>query len=94
MDEPDAVETIARMVIADLLSATDVPQHWHVVGQDKSRYMEPLEPNARVWTVSADPTRTGWNTDSGYPGYGLLKTQAEELASAANLVRVMRGVVK
>ena len=46
----------------------------------------PNEPDAAVWTLSRDPDETGWNTDSGYSGYGLLKADAEELANAANRV--------
>jgi hypothetical protein len=52
---------------------------WHVVAFD-----ETAEPHERVWTVSRDPTKTGWETDAGYEGYGLTKAEAQELANAAN----------
>jgi hypothetical protein len=39
---------------------------------------------AWVWTVSRHPLNPGWNTDGGYPGYGLSKEDAEFLAAAAN----------
>jgi hypothetical protein len=42
------------------------------------------EPEERVWTVSRDPDRPGWETDGGYPGYGLTRAEAEELVAAAN----------
>lgn len=45
------------------------------------------DPNAPVWTVSRDPNDIGWETDSGCPGYGLTKNDAEELANAANRVK-------
>lgn len=38
----------------------------------------------RIWTLSRDPNSTGWNTDSGCSGYGLLKADADWLAAAAN----------
>ena len=37
-----------------------------------------------VWTISDDPRQTGWNTDSGYAGYGLTKAAAQFLCDAAN----------
>jgi hypothetical protein len=40
------------------------------------------EADAAVWTVSADPYEAGWETDSGYPGYGLLRSEAEFYAAA------------
>lgn len=39
----------------------------------------------RVWTVSRDPEKPGWNTDGGYEGYGLTRKEAEYLCNAANL---------
>ena len=40
--------------------------------------------NAKVWTVSNNPNETGWETDCGYPGYGLVRSDAEFLAASAN----------
>ena len=45
---------------------------------------DPDDSAARIWTLSKDPENTGWETDSGYSGYGLLKEEAEFLALAAN----------
>jgi hypothetical protein len=52
------------------------------------------EPDAHVWTVSRDPNDTGWETDSGYPGYGLTKHDAEELANAANRVEQLETALR
>jgi len=41
-------------------------------------------PDARVWTLSLDPRRTGWTNDSDCNGYGLTYDEAKELADAAN----------
>jgi hypothetical protein len=38
------------------------------------------------WTISTDPKETGWETDSGYSGYGLPKELAEMVAEAMNKV--------
>ena len=57
---------------------------WHVVVDKYCSY--PDDPDAAVWTLSRDSNETGWETDSGYSGYGLLKADAEELANAANKV--------
>lgn len=54
---------------------------WYVVVDPNCSYPEPDE---YVWTISRDPNETGWETDSGFNGYGLLKADAEELANAAN----------
>jgi hypothetical protein len=56
---------------------------WFVVADE---YCGDPSPEELVWTVSKNPKITGWNTDSGYPGYGLTKADAEELAFAANLI--------
>lgn len=51
-----------------------------------------------VWTISPSPDKCGWETDSGYPGYGLPKGWAEEIARRYNLVaeaaEAARGVVE
>jgi hypothetical protein len=44
----------------------------HVVGADG------------CWTISPDPVREGWETDSNSPVYGLPRWVAEALANAAN----------
>jgi hypothetical protein len=44
--------------------------------------------------LSRDPNTTGWNTDSGHPGYGLTKADAEELANAANEIERLREKMK
>lgn len=46
-----------------------------------------------VWTLSRNPHTPGWNTDSGFPGYGLCKREAEELAFAANMLAAIRRVI-
>ena len=45
---------------------------------------DPDDHDYEAWTVSRDPKETGWTTDSGCSGYGLLKEEAEFLALAAN----------
>ena len=57
---------------------------WFVVA-DKYR-SQPDDPDDCVWTLSRNPDEIGWETDSGCPGYGLLKEDAEELAGAANRI--------
>lgn len=42
-------------------------------------------PESPIWTVSRDPLRTGWETDSGARGYGLTWADAQWLAHSANL---------
>lgn len=58
---------------------------WYVVCDPCASVDEddPLE-GRRIWTLSRDPNFTGWNTDSGCSGYGLLKVDADWLAAAAN----------
>ena len=53
----------------------------------------PDDPEEHVWTLSRDPNDTGWETDSGYSGYGLLKRDAEELANAANRIEDLEAEV-
>jgi hypothetical protein len=52
---------------------------WYVVACDPD-----ADPEEKVWTVSPWADDTGWETDGGFPGYGLKKAQAQELADAAN----------
>lgn len=56
--------------------------------------MYPNDPDAYVWTLSHDPNETGWETDSGYSGYGLLKRDAEELANAANRIEQLEAALR
>jgi hypothetical protein len=58
---------------------------WYVTVDRFCAYRD--DPDASVWTVSRDPNDIGWETDSGCPGYGLIKNDAEELANAANNYR-------
>lgn len=44
----------------------------------------PRSEPADIWTVSPDPEVEGWETDSGYPGYGLPGAVAEHLAALHN----------
>ena len=41
---------------------------------NESSYCDDDDDNA--WTISLDPKEDGWNTDGGYPGYGLIKNDA------------------
>ena len=63
------------------------PTRWHVTkfmygdkGLDEGCRRE------RIWTVSRDPDRPGWETDCACDGYGLTYREAKELADAANAV--------
>lgn len=42
------------------------------------------DPQEKVWTLSKYPDETGWETDSGYDGYGLTKDSAQLIANAFN----------
>ena len=55
---------------------------YYVVADECSS--DPADSEARIWTLSKHPENTGWETDSGFSGYGLLKEEAEFLALAAN----------
>lgn len=59
---------------------------WHVVAEHSD-----ADTASEVWTVSRDPRSCGWETDSGFSGYGLTKSDAEELANGANLVAAAKG---
>ena len=68
----------------DTQDRADDNQVWYVVNGrcwDADDIPDPLDTN---WTVSTNPTEPGWNTDDGYPGYGLTRADAEFLAAAAN----------
>ena len=54
---------------------------WYVVCDEWA--IDP-SPEDSIWTLSKDPSKPGWNTDSGCRGYGLKKADAEELAFTAN----------
>jgi hypothetical protein len=64
---------------------------WYVTADKHSSHLD--DPDERVWTLSRNQSTTGWNTDSGHPGYGLTKADAEELANAANEVERMQSVL-
>jgi hypothetical protein len=74
------------MLISKPVSITDdilqANQRWFVVCDSDGS----AAPEDRVWTVSRSKNKMGWNTDSGFPGYGLTTAEAEELAYGANLV--------
>ena len=65
---------------------------WYVTVNKNSDHAD--DPDVRVWTVSRDPDDTGWETDGGFPGYGLTKHDAEELANAANRVEKLEVALK
>jgi hypothetical protein len=65
---------------------------WFVTVDKYSDHID--EPEARVWTVSKDPNNDGWETDGGYPGYGLPKKDAEELANAANRIEKLEATLR
>ena len=65
---------------------------WFVTVDKYSSHID--EPDARVWTVSKDANSDGWETDGGYPGYGLLKKDAEELANAANRIEKLEAALR
>lgn len=65
---------------------------WYVTIDKHSNHID--DPEARAWTVSRDPDETGWETDSGFVGYGLTKHDAEELANAANRVEKLEAALK
>ena len=58
------------------------------------KYCSYPNPEEHVWTISRDPNDTGWETDSGYSGYGLLKKDAEELANAANRIENLEAALR
>ena len=65
---------------------------WFVVA-DKYR-SQPDDPDDCVWTLSRNPDEIGWETDSGCPGYGLLKKDAEELVGAANRIENLEAALR
>lgn len=56
---------------------------WYIV-RDKFCSYDIDDPEAAVWTLSRVPNETGWCTDSGFGGYGLIYADAYELAACAN----------
>lgn len=52
---------------------------WYVVGDAFAD-----DKNEAYWTLSQNPNKPGWETDSAQPGYGLTYAQAKTLADAAN----------
>jgi hypothetical protein len=58
---------------------------WYAVCDEGCSYSKGSERDeAEIWTVSADPEAPGWSTDSGSPGYGLTRADAEFIVAAAN----------
>lgn len=45
-----------------------------------------MGPNDRIWTLSSNPAREGWETDSGQPNYGMAQDDALYAAAAMNAV--------
>ena len=65
---------------------------WYAVCDENCSYDKGDERNmANVWTVSRDQFKPGWCTDSGFPGYGLTRADAEFLAAAANQAEKRSG---
>jgi len=64
---------------------------WYVVVDD---YCTNPHPEDAVWTISRNSSEPGWETDSGFCGYGLVRVDAEELANAANEIERLRAEVE
>jgi hypothetical protein len=64
---------------------------WYVVVDE---YCANPHPDDAVWTISRNSSEPGWNTDSGFCGYGLVRVDAEELANAANEVERLRSALE
>jgi len=47
---------------------------WYAACDRNCSYEGAERDNVKVWTVSNDPNEPGWNTDSGHPGYGLIRS--------------------
>lgn len=97
----DAAETehpiILQVEAANFTSAPVQPvalSKWYVVCNDDCSYEGDERDAEAVWTLSKNPTEEGWRTDSGYPGYGLTRADAEELANAANSTKRESGNVE
>lgn len=43
----------------------------------------------RIWTVSDDPSRTGWENDADQDDYGVRRDKAELMAAAPQLVAAL-----
>ena len=65
---------------------------WYVVAEPKSAFDGYPDPTDQVFTVSKDPNKPGWDTDSGCEGYGLTQPEADFLAAAANEKEARDGV--
>ena len=68
--------------MAEMPNPTDTPRWYAVCESDGDQMIG--APHDRIWTLSRDPNRCGWETESGCPGYGLMRADAEFLAAAAN----------
>jgi len=61
-----------------------MPEKRYYVVAYTRRNFSPADPEDAIWTVSTDPLRPGWETDSATDGYGLHKAEAQFLCDAAN----------
>ncbi len=64
---------------------------WHIHVDRDDRYFGDDPDNERWWTITQYPGQPGWNTDSGFPGYGLTKAAAQFLRDAANEKEAREG---
>ena len=64
---------------------------WYVT---VDKYCSYPDENSAVWTLSRDPDDTGWETDSGCSGYGMMKADAEELANAADRIEQLEAALR
>ena len=71
----------ARQMVRDAMEGP-----WYVV-RDRWCSSNIDDEEAAVWTLSRSRTETGWETDGGYSGYGLIYADARALADAANRKR-------
>jgi hypothetical protein len=60
------------------MADSDTTVRWYAVADRNG------DPNKTIWTLSTNQNELGWDTDLGFPGYGLMKEDAEFLAQAAN----------
>jgi hypothetical protein len=60
-----------------------LPDKLYVVAEKKAGFTD--NPKSRIWTLSPLPEIPGWETDGGYPDYGLRKERAIEIARRYNL---------
>jgi hypothetical protein len=73
------------------LSEQATPGPWYAVDgrAETSRFTDPSDTFANIkgcWSVSDQPNEPGWETDSGCPGYGIHKRDAEFIAACREAV--------